>query len=110
MKGIIWRNSNDSENAERLFDQLITNYEFIGITGKIIKNKLRMSFYAGNGDTWEVISAVESFHGKRCNISYIERGIPDDVVQNIIIPCTTALPFRAITYFGDYGLEEDENV
>lgn len=109
MKGIIWRNSINSENAERLFYQLITNYEFIGITGKIIKSKLRMSFYAGNGDTWEVVSAVESSRGRKCNISYIERGIPDEIVQHIIIPCTVALPFRAITYFGDYGLEEETN-
>ena len=108
IKGIIWRKSSESETAEILFEQIVANYEFIGITGNVIKSRISMRFYAGNGDFWEVISAVESMRGKKCNISYIERGIPDEMIGNVIIPCTVALPFRAIIYFGDYGLEGDD--
>ena len=108
MKGIIWRKSSDSQAAEILFEQIIMNYECIGITGKTIKSKDFMRFKADNGDCWEVLAGRESFRGKKCNISYIERGIPKEVIYNIIIPCTAAYPFRAITYFGDYGLEGDD--
>ena len=108
MKGIIWRNSSDSQAAETLFEQIIMNYEFIGINGKTTKSKDFMRFKADNGDYWEVLPARESFRGKKCNISYIERGISREVIYNIILPCTAAYPFRAITYFGDYGLEGDD--
>jgi hypothetical protein len=108
MKGIIWKKSSDSQAAEILFEQIIMNYEFIGINGRTIKSKDFMRFEADNGDYWEVLSGRESFRGKKCNISYIERGIPEEVVHNIILPCTVAYPFRAVTYFGDYGLEGDD--
>ncbi len=110
MKGIIWRKSSESEAAEILFEQIIMNYDFIGIGGQTIKSKDFMRFKADNGDYWEVLSVRESFRGKKCNISYIERGIPREIVYNIILPCTVAYPFRAITYFGDYGLEGDDDV
>lgn len=108
MKGIIWRNSSESEAAEILFEQIIMNYDFMGIGGQTRQSKDFMRFKADNGDCWEVLSARESFRGKKCNISYIERGIPREVVYNIILPCTVAYPFRAVTYFGDYGLEGDD--
>ena len=110
MKGIIWRKSSESEAAEILFEQIIMNYEFIGINGEVIKTKNFMRFIAENGDIWEVLQGYERFRGKKCNISYIERGIPRETVYNIILPCTTAYPFRAVTYFGDYGLEGDDDV
>lgn len=108
MKGIIWRNYSNSQAAEILFEQIIMNYEFIGINGKTTKTKDFMRFEANNGDCWEVLSWHESFRGKKCNISYIEKGIPREIVNNIILPCTVAYPFRAVTYFGDYGLEGDD--
>ena len=108
MKGIIWRKSPDSEAAEILFEQIIMDYKFIGVDGQIIKSKDMTRFKANNGDYWEVLPARESFRGKKCNISYIEKGIPREIIYNIILPCTAAYPFRAITYFGDYGLEGDD--
>jgi hypothetical protein len=110
MKGVIWRKSSESEAAEILFEQIIMNYDFMGIGGQTRKTKDSMRFKADNGDYWEVLPARESFRGKKCNISYIERGIPRDIVYNIILPCTVAYPFRAVTYFGDYGLEGDDDV
>ena len=66
MKGIIWRKSSESEAAEILFEQIIMNYNFMGINGQTIKSKDSMRFKADNGDYWEVLSARESFRGKKC--------------------------------------------
>ena len=44
--------------------------------------------------------AGENARGHRCNVSYIERSIPEDVVQYIIKPCTTAFPYNAYNYYG----------
>lgn len=108
MHGVIWKATRDSVAAEALFDQLIDNYRLKGHTVKIFKSNDSMRFSADNGDFWEVIGAHESFRAKRCNISYIERGIPRAFVNDVIIHCTTAYPFRAITYFGEYGLIGDD--
>ena len=90
MKGIIWRKSSESEAAEILFEQIIMNYEFIKINGEVIKTKDFMRFIAENGDIWEVLPGYERFRGKKCNISYIERGIHDPSVQ---------MAYRIANYF-----------
>ena len=111
VRGIIWGKSSDSQAAEILFEQIIMNYEFTGINGEVIKSKNFVRFEADNGDCWDIRPASESGGlGLRCNISYVERGIPREVIYSIILPCTIAYPYRAITYFGDYGLEGDDDV
>lgn len=108
IRGVIWKASPHSKAAEELFDQLIDNYRLKGHTVKVFKSKYSMRFSVDNGDFWEAVSAHESFRAKRCNISYIERGVPRDFVNDVIVHCTTAYPFRAITYFGEYGLIGDD--
>lgn len=108
IRGVIWKATQNSEAAEALFDQLIDNYHLKGHTTKVFKSKASMRFTVDNGDFWEVVGASESMRAKRCNISYIERGVPRDFVRDVIMHCTTALPFITITYFGEYGLIGDD--
>lgn len=108
IRGIIWKATQNSEAAEELFDQLVNNYHLKGHTTKVFKSKASMRFTADNGDFWEVIGAHGSMKAKRCNISYIERGVPTWFIREIIFKCTTELPFRTISYFGEYGIEGDD--
>ena len=110
MKGIIWKATEDSDAAINLFEHLVSNYQLKGYSVEVLKGKHLTKFTADNGDCWEIISARESFRGKKCNVSYIERGIPKETVRSLILPCTAAYPFRATTYFGEYGIEGDEDI
>lgn len=98
MKGIIWGSS-----ITRAQDQLKTicyEYKILGIKYKQEKHSYYMSeVIFENGDLWIALKACEGARGYRCNISYIDELIDDDIVDRIIRPITCALPFNGIKYF-----------
>ena len=104
MKAVVWYNNN-IETAKEFIKTHIQKYELRGIKGRVVESKNFLRFYADNGDYWETRPAYESSRGVKCNISYIERGVPEDFINCVIRPCTIAFPFNAIDYYGNS--EED---
>ena len=53
-----------------------------------------------NGDNWIVIKATgDNVRSHSCNVAYIDRMIPDNVVEAIIMPTIKASPYQAYRYY-----------
>ena len=52
-----------------------------------------------NQDVWSIIPARTNAKGNACNISYIDRNIPQELVRTIIKPATKAIPFQGYLYY-----------
>ena len=93
MRGIIYCNTLETGLAE--FKKIIEDYAGIGITCNkpiVNANQARVTF--NNGDDWTVVRATEgSARGHACNVAYIDRMIPDDFVETIIMPTIKAFPY-----------------
>lgn len=99
MRGIIYCNTLETGLAE--FKKIIEDYANIGITcDKPIANANQARVTFDNGDNWIVVRATEgSARGHACNIAYIDRMIPDDFVETIIMPTIKAFPYQAYRYY-----------
>lgn len=105
MKAVVWYNNN-IETAKEFIKMQIDRYNFARIEGRVVESKDYLHFYADNGDFWQTMPSRESGRGVKCNISYIERGIPEEIINCVIRPCTRAHPYNAIDYYG-YSEEEE---
>lgn len=104
MKGIVWY-KDKTEGFEKL-KEIQQQYEkmlYKTTQIKSINNSFEMQ--CENGDFWIACPARDCFRGHKCNISYIQRGIPENVISTIIRPSTVAYPYQAFKYWGD---KEDE--
>lgn len=99
MKGIVWGETTTRANAK--LQQIMDEYENYKIANLVSWKKLnnKTTIQYDNGDIWIALNASENSRGRRCNVSYIDTRIDPDIIQQIIIPCTTAAPYRAIQYF-----------
>ena len=94
MKGIIWYRNRD--RAEEELEILKRDYSYYHISPiKVSKDYIVFD----NGDEWRMVLASDKMHGLRCNISYIEYGISEQLVYTVIAPSTTASPWHGSTYF-----------
>lgn len=96
--GIIWGNT--LEEAKEELTRLKHNYLACHRT---ITHEVNSRF-AGivefdDGDFWEARVPSEASRGIRCNISYVSRSVDPDLIDNIIAPCTSQLPFNALRYY-----------
>lgn len=100
MKGVVWCKTFKC-GCDKLTEIINKYVEWYGVeiinTIRRTKNEYRIDFT--NGDTWRVARATESSRGIRANIAYIENNINENIIQQIIKPCTTALPFTAYNYY-----------
>lgn len=98
MKGIVWGNRWIS--AVNKLDQIALKYEYLHISPiQIIKTKNEYIITYENGDNWRAIRGNTNSRGYKCNISYIDREIADDIVDTIIKPCTTDFPYHGFEYY-----------
>lgn len=99
MKGIVW--GLKLQTAIKKLEQIEYDYNYYSKIKTKIKRKTKWSYEIifDNGDCWIALKAQESSRGKRCNISYIDTAIKDDIISNIIKPVTTASPYHAIQYY-----------
>lgn len=98
MKGIVWGNRWIS--AVNKLDQIALKYEYFHISPiQIIKTKNEYIITYENGDNWRAIRGNTNSRGYKCNISYIDREIADDIVDTIIKPCTTDFPYHGFEYY-----------
>ena len=106
MKAIVWYDKY-FETAKEFIKTQIEKYKIMGIEGRIIETKSFFRFYADNGDLWQTASSRESSRGMKCNISYVEKSIPEEFINCVIKPCTVAYPYNAITYYEHYFEKEE---
>ena len=99
MKGIIWcaRDSakENWDKATEILTKIVEDYLRSGhfcIKDKQLSSERVVTF--DNGDQWKIVYASEYQRGQKCNISYIQRSISKDIIDNIIKPCTIAPPFQ----------------
>ena len=98
MKGIVWGNRWIS--AVNKLDQIALKYEYLHISPiQIIKTKNEYTIAYENGDNWRAIRGNTNSRGYKCNISYIDREIADDIIDTIIKPCTTDFPYHGFEYY-----------
>lgn len=98
MKGIVWGNRWIS--AVNQLDKIAIKYEYLHIKPvQIIKTKTEYTITYENGDNWRAIRGNTNSRGYKCNISYIDREIADDIVDTIIKPCTTCFPYHGVEYY-----------
>lgn len=98
IEGIVWGRS--LVEAKEQLDRIRAGYEIRKIkeTFCVRGNYIEESFFE-NGDHWMIVIARDSAKGRRCNISYISSEIDDELINNIIIPATTGLPFSAWRFY-----------
>jgi hypothetical protein len=98
MRGIIYYDKLETGLAE--FKKIIEDYANIGITcDKPVANANQARVTFNNGDEWIVVRATDSARGHSCNVAYIDRMIPDDFVETIIMPTIKAFPYQAYRYY-----------
>ncbi len=98
MKGIVWGNRWIS--AVNKLDQIALKYEYLHISPiQIVKTKNEYIITYENGDNWRAIRGNTNSRGYKCNISYIDCEIADDIVDTIIKPCTTDFPYHGFEYY-----------
>ena len=104
IKGIIW--CLNIEDGLHQLNRMIEQYEYYG--HYISEKKLSKTFpivVFGNGDIWKVRPARVSARGERCNISYIQKGISFDFIDEVIMPCMCG-PFSAYRFFIGESMNE----
>lgn len=102
VRGVIWAYDRESGNEQLL--EIKRKYQLLDIQPIQERiSKSNNSFIAfDNGDTWRSVYAAESACGQRANISYIDRRVPEDIVNCVIKPCTLDIPYSAYRYYGPF--------
>lgn len=101
MKGIVWYK--DKVQGLEKMKEIQQQYEKLRVETYVTDGGFMI--HCENGDYWKGCPARDAARGNKCNVSYIQRGIPEDVISTIIYPCTIALPYQAFRYWGDEEYE-----
>lgn len=94
MIGIVWGSTQG--RAIKKLEEIRKDYFFNHFN--IIRVR-RDFFEAENGDIWRAVVADNSARGYRCNISYIDELIPNEVKNGLIAHATSAYPYQATHYY-----------
>lgn len=94
MIGIVWGRT--KKRAIEKLEEIKKNY--ISYKLDIIKEQENY-FETQNGDVWRAVEANEYAIGYRCNISYIDKSIPEDLVKKTVIRSTMLYPYQGFKYF-----------
>lgn len=106
MRGTIW--GRNIKRARPIFWEIINNYKYVNIQPvKIRDNAHCCQVIFENGDIWTAVRASESQRGRRSNISLVDYSIDDEIINLVIRPATSALPYGVLDYF---WVEEDNNI
>ena len=98
IRGIVWYKNRN--NGEEQFNIILSRYKIMGIPQiKIQKDKTTIFITLENGDKWWLIKADGQRKIGRCNISYIDRSINNEIIEKIIKPCTILWPYTAYNYY-----------
>lgn len=95
MTGIVWGSTQQIANQK--LEEIRNVYLFYD-NWSLIKVK-KDYFETQNGDVWRALAANEMQRGYKCNISYIDTRISQEIVETIIYPSTIATPYQAYYYY-----------
>ena len=100
MRGIVyWTDTNTRERAETKFEQIVTNYEFIGIKAiRTIRQRTKICVYFENGDMWQCLAPRGDLRGVKANIVYIPYGTEGHLLE-IAISTAVAQPYHGVIYY-----------
>ena len=98
MRAAIWANSRRVGDNQLLKIEKQYNLFHIETKRKIMSSSGSWIEFE-NGDVWKVCTHTSSSRGYKYNIAYIERNIPEEVVNQIIKPQIMACPYQAFNYF-----------
>ena len=105
MKGIVWGLTfEDAKFKLKKIEEAYQPYTDI-INKRESKHSYELTF--SNGDHWIACNGSECHRGRRCNISYIDARLNEEIVQCIIKPITVLGPFHAINYYYDFIDKEE---
>ena len=94
MIGIVWGSTQG--RAIKKLEEIRKDYFF----GHFNITRVGRDFFeAENGDRWRAVVADNSVRGCRCNISYIDKLIPNEVKNGLIAHATSAYPYQATHYY-----------
>ena len=70
------------------FERMVKAYELrrIKLVGPVMNHGLKVYAEYENGDRWDLRPVTDSSRGYKCNVSYIQRGIPLDKIRRFIQP------------------------
>lgn len=94
MIGIVWGSTQG--RAIKKLEEIRKDYFFNHFN---IVRVRRDFFEAENGDRWHAVVAGNSAKGYRCNISYIDELIPNEIKNGLIAHATSAYPYQATHYY-----------
>ena len=100
MRGIVWGSS--FQIAKNKLKEIEEQYERLGYKPLTKRNGNASNTYElvyANGAMWQAVRAGENARGYKATISYIDRSIPDHLIDTIIKPATISPPYTAIHYF-----------
>lgn len=100
MRGIVWGSS--FQIAKNKLKEIEEQYERLGYKPLTKRNGNASNTYElvyANGDMWQAVRVSENARGYKVNVSYIDRAIPDHLIDTIIKPATISPPYTAIHYF-----------
>ena len=107
MKGIVWSYITN-DGIEQLL-KIEKEYNRMGIeTQKKVISTHQSYIIFDNNDIWSVVRASDNGRGHATNISYIDRRIPQNVINTIIKPATKAWPYQAFKFYFPSSCREDE--
>lgn len=99
MTGIIFSNKTIQPGVEQLFKM----FEYWEKSGDVITKKFstsdNISIELNHKDLWKVVVPNEKVRGLRCNIALIDKNIPQEIVERIIMPMATNPIWSAIGYY-----------
>ena len=101
MEGIIWYNPLYKDEAEQVYLEI---KDYYSKWDKIRRDKHSINdthFITDDGDVWSLVPAKENARGRACNVSYIQRSIPAEIIETIIMPATKSQPWQAHRFFGE---------
>ncbi len=98
MTGIIWYKNKTA--GEHQLDKVIEDYKNLGIdTLSIVRSFTELRVVFDNDDVWRALPVNTCTRGIRCNISYIQHGIPQKLISQVIFPMTSSKPYSGWRYY-----------
>lgn len=97
MRAAIWANSRKVGDNQLLKIEKQYNLFHIETKRRVMSSSGSWIEFE-NGDLWRVCTSLAS-RAYKCNIAYIERSVPEEVVNQIIKPQVMAYPYQAFNYF-----------
>lgn len=100
MRGIVFGATLDS--ARDKLNKIGAEYErFWKIEiERIISSRHEYTMIFSNGDIWRCAEMNgSSRYGRPCNVAIIDRNIPKETVDCVILPCVVRNPYGAVGYY-----------